>query len=416
MPRSPKSMLLALAFLLLSPLAAQGQEIEPAAGAPQQQIDQMTAPIALYPDPLIAEILMAATYPLEVVEASRWLQAPQNAQLRGDQLANALQQQPWDPSVKALVNSPQVLAMLNNNLQWTEQLGDAFLGQEDDVMDSIQRLRRMAESNGTLVSTPQQNVSYEGDAITITPANPETMYVPVYNPSLAYGTWPYPDSQPYYFPPPPGVAYAAPGTVVFGGGFVVVEELWRWNRWDWHRHRIDIDDRRFAEINRGRPPAVPGVWTHASEHRHGVPYTMPTVRSQFQNAGNPSRQNFRGFSPRPETVQQNRNVAPATPVVRQNAEPQRPPAVSPPQQATPQTQPLQTRLGVQIQQRPTPPVFESFSRGPEVRSQSERGSSSRSSAPTNPPRAAPETRPLPSPGGNEHNENRGRNDAQHDRY
>jgi hypothetical protein len=408
MPRSPKSMLLALAFLLLLPPATKAQEIEPAAGIPQQQIDQMTAPIALYPDAVVAQILMAATYPLEVVEASRWIQAPQNAQLRGDQLALALQQQSWDPSVKSLVNFPEVLALLNNNLQWTEQLGNAFLGQEDDVTDSIQRLRHMAESTGTLVSTPQQNVSYDGNAITITPANPDTMYIPYYNPSVAYGTWPYPDEQPYYFPPPPGLGYTPPGVLAFGGGFVVVERLWGWNRWDWHRHRIDIDDRRFTEINRGHPPATQGVWTHDSGHRHGVPYTAPAVRSQFQNTANPQHQNFRGYSPRPEEILRNRSLTPPTPVIGGNAEGRQQPVISAPRQEAPR----QIQPRVQTQQHPTPPVFESFSRGPDVRSQSERGFHSRSTTPPATPKAAPETQPVPSQKHIEYNENRGRDDAQ----
>ena len=124
-----------------------------------EQLDQLVAPIALYPDPLIAQILMAATYPLEVVEADRWLRIPANAALKGDALTAALQQQPWDPSVKSLVPFPQLLRMMDSNLHWTEQLGDAFLAQQADVMDAVQRLRQRAQAAGSLASTPQQTVS-----------------------------------------------------------------------------------------------------------------------------------------------------------------------------------------------------------------------------------------------------------------
>ena len=124
----------------------------------QGQLDQMLAPIALYPDALVSQILMASTYPLEVVEAERWLEVPENASLTGDALSNALMQQPWDPSVKSLVPFPQVLQMMNQNLQWTEQLGDAFLAQQPAIMDSIQQLRQQAQAAGTLQSTLQQVV------------------------------------------------------------------------------------------------------------------------------------------------------------------------------------------------------------------------------------------------------------------
>src|SRR5450631_384823 len=130
--------------------AAPPQSLSPA------QLDQLTASVALYSDPLLAAVLTAATYPLEVVEAARWLEDPANAALTGDQLASALQQQPWDASVKSLMSFPDVLRTMNGNLQWTERLGDAFLAQQADVMDSVQRLRRRATAAGALASTSQQ--------------------------------------------------------------------------------------------------------------------------------------------------------------------------------------------------------------------------------------------------------------------
>ena len=163
------------------------------------QLDQMVAPIALYPDELLGQILMAATYPLEVVQADRWLQDPANAALHGDALTYALQSQPWDLSIKSLVAFPQILAMMDTSLDWTEQLGDAFLAQQPDLMDSVQRLRARARAAGTLASTPQQQVSGPDQAIEIAPADAGTVYVPVYDPRMAYGTWPYDDYPPADF-------------------------------------------------------------------------------------------------------------------------------------------------------------------------------------------------------------------------
>ena len=161
-----------------------------------EQLDQLVAPIALYPDSLIAQILMAATYPLEVVEADRWLRNAANAALTGGALTAALQQLPWDPSVKSLVPFREVLHLMNANLDWTEQLGDAFLAGQADVMDAVQRLRLRARAAGSLASTPQQTVSTEDQEVTIEPANPDVLYLPVYNPWCAYGAWPYPDYPP----------------------------------------------------------------------------------------------------------------------------------------------------------------------------------------------------------------------------
>jgi hypothetical protein len=162
------------------------------------QLDQLVAPIALYPDPVIAQIVMAATYPLEVVEADRWLQGPGIATLKGEQLTAALQSQPWDPSVKSLTFFPQLLHMMDSNLHWTEQLGDAFLAQQADIMDTIQRLRQRAQSAGALASTLQQTILTEDQEMAIEPVNPDVIYVPVYNPWCVYGVWPYPDYPPLY--------------------------------------------------------------------------------------------------------------------------------------------------------------------------------------------------------------------------
>jgi len=159
-------------------------------------LEQILAPIALYPDSLLAQILMASTYPLEVVQADRW--AKQNKDLKGDALTAALEKQPWDPSVKSLVNFPQVLAMMSEKLDWTQKLGDAFLAQQKDVMDTVQGLRKKAVDAGNLKTTKEQQVIVEKETIIIEPASTQVVYVPTYNPTVVYGAWPYPA-----YPPTP---------------------------------------------------------------------------------------------------------------------------------------------------------------------------------------------------------------------
>ena len=182
----------------------------------------MVAPIALYPDSLVSQILMASTYPLEVVEAARWVKA--NKTLKGDALTAALEQQTWDPSIKSLVNFPQVLAMMNQKLDLTQRLGDAFLAQHKDVLDAIQQLRAKAQAQGNLKTTKEQTVLVEQPAaqttvveqpaaqttvIKIEPANPQVVYVPTYNPTVVYGAWLYPAYPPYAYYPPGYVATTA---------------------------------------------------------------------------------------------------------------------------------------------------------------------------------------------------------------
>lgn len=238
-----------LAVLLCMPtvVLAQGTVSVTAATQPapvfsEQQLDQLLAPIALYPDQLLGQILMAATYPLEVVEAARWLQNPGNAALKGDALANALAGQDWDPSVKSLVPFPRIIQMMSDNLSWMEKLGDAFLAQQADVMDSVQRLRREAQAAGKLQSNSQQTVATEGQTITIQPATPQVIYVPVYSPAVVYYPWPYPDYPPYYFPM---LGYAPENVLLtgifFGIGIAIITEFWDWDYCDWHNRRIHID-------------------------------------------------------------------------------------------------------------------------------------------------------------------------------
>jgi hypothetical protein len=307
----------------------------------------MLAPIALYPDPVLGQILMAATYPLEVVEADRWVRASTNAPLRGAQLVAALDPLPWDPSVKSLVPFPQILHMMNTNLDWMERLGDAFLADQAAVMDAVQRLRQRAAAAGKLGSTPQQTVASEGPLITIEPPSPDEVYIPVYNPTIVYGTWPY-EFPPYYFP-----GYF--GAVVIGGfgygwfGVPIIAPLWGWYGWDWGGHRFNIDRDRFADLNRHRPPTGGGAWQHDPAHRGGVPYRDPATRSRFSGAVSPdSGRAVRGYP-----------TGPAASAAR----------------------PLAIRPQV------TAPTIESYGRGADVRGQAQRGQESRTQM-----RAAPSSR------------------------
>ena len=170
----------------------------------QQELDQLLAPIALYPDALLAQVLMASTYPLEIVSAERWVKA--NPSLKGQALEDGLQSQPWDPAVKSLAVFPQLLTMMSEKLDWTQKLGDAFLAQEEDVMATVQALRAKAVAQGTLKDSKEQKVVTQTEngvtIIKIEPADPETVYVPTYDPSVVYGTWWYPAYPPYYWYPP----------------------------------------------------------------------------------------------------------------------------------------------------------------------------------------------------------------------
>jgi hypothetical protein len=239
-----------------------------AAGKPdftQRELDALLASIALYPDQLLQQILMASTYPLEVVEAARWIERPENQGLTGDRLAEALESQDWDPSVKALAPFPQILKMMDRDLGWMGKLGEAFLAQETEVMDSVQRLRREARDADKLNSDTRRSVTVADEQIIIEPANPDVVYVPFYDPREAYGVWPYPDVPPVYVLPPIGYTYS-PGFYVT---FATVRPLWGWSRWDWRHRRIHITDiDRYTYHNRGHRPVHIDRWRHDPRHRH----------------------------------------------------------------------------------------------------------------------------------------------------
>jgi hypothetical protein len=230
--------------LLATPNAAHAQT---PAKVSNQQLDSLTAPIALYPDALLAQVLMAATFPQQVPEAAAWSKA--NPKLQGDDAVKAVAAEPWDPSVQSLVAFPQVLATMSAKPDWVTQLGNAFLAQPNDVMDSVQRLRKQAQAAGNLKTSEQQKVIVEQSAIQIVPANPQVVYVPTYNPTLVYGTWPYPAYPPVYVPPPPGYAIASglAAGLAFGTGVAVANALW--GGVNWNTHDVNINVNRYNNIN-----------------------------------------------------------------------------------------------------------------------------------------------------------------------
>src|SRR6185369_1214695 len=214
-----------------------------------EQLQQLVAPIALYPDALVAQVLAASTYPTEIVEADRWMQ--QNSNLKGQQLADEVDNQAWDPSVKALTQFPSVLANMDKNLSWTASLGDAYVNHQQDVMDAIQAMRRRAEQAGNLQTTSQQKVVEEGSQIVIQPPSPEFVYVPQYDPWVVYGAplvaWP----GWYWYP---GLYLPGPG-IVFGAGFGIglfTGFGWGWGHWgcDWGHRTVVFNHNTF--ISNGR--------------------------------------------------------------------------------------------------------------------------------------------------------------------
>ncbi len=272
--------------LLLVLTGAFAQTTSPAVGNPtftQQELDQMLAPIALYPDPLLSQILMAATYPLEVVEAARWSNA--NPALKGDVAVHAVDGMNWDSSVKSLVAFPQVLQTMDQKIDWTERLGDAFLAQQSQVMDTVQKLRQKAQGAGNLSSNSQILVNQSGGSIEVAAANPDVIYVPYYNPAVVYGYWWWPDYPPVFWAPWAG--YGWNGGFAWGIGIGIGADFF-FGVWDWRNHRVYArDPRHLGEVH---------TWQHSPEHRHGVPYRDASLNRQFGRvaAAPASRAEFRG--------------------------------------------------------------------------------------------------------------------------
>jgi hypothetical protein len=288
-----------VAFILVACLSVLAPVLAQDAKLKKEELDQLLAPIALYPDDLLTNVLMASTYPLDVVQAARWRKEQANVKLKGDALVTALEPKDWDPSIKALAQFPDVLETMSDKLDWTQKLGDAFLAQQDEVMDEIQFLRQKAEVAGNLNSNKQQKVSTEAGAagqevIVIESASPETIYVPVYEPTVVYGPWWYPDYPPYYWPYP---SAAFVNGFFWGTGIAIAGSIWGWNHFDWRRHDIDIDVNKWNNINVNRSKITSGKWEHNPSHRGPVPYKNKEVREKYgktERAREVSK-DFRGF-------------------------------------------------------------------------------------------------------------------------
>ena len=254
---APRLLASFISLAIMAPMAPNYVLAQPASSqsnAPlsQQQLSALVAPIALYPDPLISQILMASTYPLEVGEAATWQK--NNSNLTGVALSSALQSQTWDPSVKSLVSFPQALQMMGSDLSWTQKLGDAVLAQQSDAMNAIQVLRAKAKKAGTLESNSQQTVSTQGSGssqtIIIEPANPQVVYVPSYNPTVVYGPWAYPAYPPYAYYPPGYVAGTA--LLSFGVGMAVGAALWGGCHWGggYGGGSLTVNNNNFNNFNK----------------------------------------------------------------------------------------------------------------------------------------------------------------------
>ena len=281
-------------FALFAPGHSFAEESPPASDTQQQlldagQLDQLVAPIALYPDALVAQVLMASTYPLEVVQADRWAKA--NKSLKGDKLDEALTKQDWDASVKALVATPTVLAMMNDDLDWTEKLGDAVLAQQADVMDAIQRLRSKAQANGKLATTKQQTVTVTQEAdkpvIVIAPASPrDRSMCPITSRQWCTVRGPIPHTPLIISPRPRATSLVARLRAEWPGVRASPSAMPSGTVFDWGHGNIHVDINKNVNINKhvDRNNVNVGNWQHNSYHRRGVSYNNKSVQNKFANA------------------------------------------------------------------------------------------------------------------------------------
>ncbi len=255
------------------------------------QLDQLMAPVALYPDSLLSQILMGATYPDDVAAAAKWSAA--HTSESGDKAVKAVEGESWDPSVKSLVAFPSVMDMMGRQPDWVKSVGDAFLAQPDAVMDSVQRLRVQAQKAGNLKSTPQQKVTSsttnDKTVVVIEPADPQVVYVPSYNPTVVYGAWAYPSYPPYYYPPPPGSVFATSLVAGIGFGLGVAAVNSMWGGFDWGHNDVDIDVNRYNNINvnqridRNNINNNRTTWQHNPANRGNTPYADQASRQRFDS-------------------------------------------------------------------------------------------------------------------------------------
>lgn len=303
--------------LLLLPwvfaLPAQAQDAKPFSN---EQLEQMTAQVALYPDSLLAQLFMATTYPEDFAKAAAWSKAHPDA--KGDDAVRMVENEPWDPSVASLVAFPEVLITLGEQPSWVRNMGDAFLAQPEDVMNAVQRLRQKAQAAGNLKTNEQIKVSTQTpeaapaatatvaqqsapppQVIVIEPAQPSVVYVPAYNPAVVYGAWPYPAYPPYYYPPPPGYWFSrtVAAGIAWGVGIGISNALW--GGCNWGRGDVNINVNRYNNINANRrldASSNRASWNHNPERRGNTPYrggeaTRQNLDRKYQSG---SREQYRG--------------------------------------------------------------------------------------------------------------------------
>ena len=267
----------------------------------QEELDQMMAPIALYPDALLSQILMASTYPDEVAEAVKW--SEKNPDQKGDDAVKAVEDKSWDPSVASLAAFPQVLNMMGDKPDWVEQMGAAFLADPEKIMDTTQALRKKAKEQGNLESNEQQTVEVddsdaEQTVIIIEPADPQIIYVPTYNPVVIYGPWWYPAYPPYYYYPPP--IYRRPGYGIgvgigFGIGIGVTHAMW--GGFGWHSHSVNINVNRYNSINVNNKINVNSKntnWKHNSNKKPSRGTDGKNRKNTAKPGNRNQKQDFRG--------------------------------------------------------------------------------------------------------------------------
>lgn len=288
-------LLLTLLLSSLPSLASEGSDPE---AFSQAELDQMLAPIALYPDALLAQILMASTYPLEVVEAARWSRSEPG--IEGSAAVEAVSAREWAPSVKALVAFPRVLGQMDEDLGWTRGLGDAFLLQEEQVMETVQGLRQKAHAAGSLESLEHVRVSHDREVIVIQPANPQIVYVPYYQPASIYGGWWWPSYPPVYWSLGPGYPYH--GSHVIWSSGVRVSTVFFYSQPDWHRRHIVVVNQHRSPVRvrdsggHIRTRYLGGErWRHEAAHRRGVTYRSESLNDRFGRSPASGRESLRSW-------------------------------------------------------------------------------------------------------------------------
>jgi hypothetical protein len=366
----------------------------------QPELEQLLAPIALYPDALLAQVLMASAYPAEVRLAADWLRRNPTFKDKGDAAVRAVDDQPWDPSVRSLVAFPSVLELMDANPDWTQQVGDAFIEQRTETMSAVQALRTRAQLAGNLQSNERWTVSQEDRTIVINNPAPQVVYVPSYNPTVVYGTWPYPVYPPVYLPPPPGyyVGTALASGIAFGVGIAVTNAIW--GGFNWGRNDVNINVNHFNNIhvnNTQNYLRAGNSWQFDRTHRRDVPIGDRASRDRVQKqaVSHRDRNDYAGFD-------RDRPQRPGQPDPARPARPDGRPAIDRPEGRPAVDRPAQRPAVPDRRPAPRPAddgAFEGLDRPDRERPSIDRGQAALSRPSTGGPSARPSPRPArPAPG------------------